>query len=109
MHICSLILMCIFACRKSPNIPFVPLEEPSMITSHCEFDVEYCPPPGSTKGEYEAAHSALDDCLTGCIDTNQTEDLNDADILKKCALICDQSSYLELIPTPSSIDIQVLE
>ena len=104
-----LVLMCTFACRKSSTTPEMILEKPSMITSHCEVGLESCTPPGSTKGKYEAAHSAIDDCLTGCIDTNQTEDRNDVDIWKECALICDQSSYLDLIPTPTSFEIQVLE
>ena len=103
-----ILVMCVLACRKPANLPET-LEEPSMITSHCTFDLESCPSAGSTKGEYEAAHSALDDCLTGCIDANQTEHPNDEDLWKECALICDQSLYLDLIPTPTSFDIQVLE
>ena len=98
-----------FSCRKAPNAPETISEPPSMITSHCVFDLEYCPPPGSTKGEYEAAHSALEDCLTGCMDTNQAEERTNEEVWKGCALICDQYSYLDLIPTPTSFDIQVLE
>ncbi len=104
-----MVLMCTFACRKTRTTPEMIIDKPSMVTSHCDVGLEYCPPPGSTKGVYEAAHSAVGDCLTGCIDANQTEDRNDEDIWKDCALICDQSPYLELIPTPTSIDIQVLE
>lgn len=106
-----LIFLIVFAlaCRKSPTLPETPLEEQSMITDHCTFDLESCPPPGSTKGEYEAAYSALDDCLTGCMDTNQVEEQNNEEVLKECALICEQSPYLELIPTPTSFDIKVRE
>lgn len=108
MYARFIILMCVLACRKPANLPET-LEESSMVTSHCAFDLESCPPAGSTKGEYEAAYSALDDCLTGCMDSNQTEDSDDKTVWTECALICDQSSYLELIRTPISVDLQVLE
>ena len=84
--------------------------DPSIMkASHCKFNLEACPPPGSNKGLYEAAHSALEDCLTGCMDANQTEDRSDEDVWEECALICDQSPYLELIPTPTSFELQVIE
>ena len=105
----SFLIVFALGCRKSPTLPETSLEEPSMIINHCTFTLESCPPPSSTKGEYEAAYSALDDCLTGCMDSNQTEDRDDKGVWTECALICDQSSCLELIRTPTSIDIQVLE
>ena len=103
-----IVVMSAFSCRKSPNIPETMIE-PALITSHCTFGLEDCPPPGSTKGEYEAAYSALEDCLTGCMDSNQTQGDDNKAVWTECALICDQSSYLELIRMPTSIDIQVLE
>ena len=105
----ALLMMCTFACRKPVQETNKISEPHSMVTSYCEFSLEYCPPAGSTKGEYEAAHSALEDCLTGCMDTNQSDERSNEDISMECALLCDQSSYLELIPTPTSFDIQVLE
>ena len=105
----ALMMMCTFACLKPVKEPNKSPEADSMITSYCTFSLEYCPPPGSTRGEYEAAHSALDDCLTGCMATNQNDERSEEDIWRECALICDQSSYLELIPTPTSLELQVLE
>ena len=105
----TLLMMCTFACRKPVKEPNKSPESHSMVTSYCTFSLEYCPPPGSTRGEYEAAHSALDDCLTGCMDTNQNDARSEEDIWTECALLCDQSSYLELIPTPTSLEIQTLE
>ena len=71
-----------------------------MTVSYCAFGLEVCPPPGSSKGEYEAAHSALNDCLTGCID-HQTNDNSGEDRWRECTLLCDNSSYLDLIQTPT--------
>ena len=96
------------ACHTTQKQQVMSVDQSAMKASHCKFGLEYCPPPGSTKGVYEAAHSALEDCLTGCMD-NQTEDRNDEDLWTECTLICDQSSYLELIPTPISLELQVLE
>ena len=97
------------ACHTTPKQQVMNVERSTMKTSHCAFGLEACPPPGSTRGVYEAAHSALNDCLTGCIDDNQTEDRSDENVWKECALICNKSAYLELIPTPTSLDLQVLE
>ena len=97
------------ACHTAKKQQVMSIEQSTMKTSHCTFGLENCPSFGSTKGVYEAAHSALEDCLTGCMDDNQTNDRSDENVREECALICDQSSYLELIPTPTSIDIQVLE
>ena len=97
------------ACHTTPKQQVMNVERSTMKTSHCDFGLEKCPPPGSTRGVYEAAHSALNDCLTGCMDDNQTEDQSDENVWEECALICDQSAYLELIPTPTSLDLQVLE
>ena len=110
MHLHSILLMMsTLACRKTQPIPETVIE-PSMKTSHCAFDLEDCAHPGATKGEYEAAHSAFNDCLTGCVELNQTDKRSDEDILKECALLCDQSSYLEsIIPVLNSYDIQILE
>ena len=105
----ALLMMCLFACRKPIKETNENSEPHSMVTSYCTFSLEYCPPPGSTRGEYEAAHAALEDCVTGCMDTNQNDERSEEDIWKACALICDQSSYLELIPTPISLELQVLE
>ena len=97
------------ACHTTQKQQAMRVDQSAMKVSHCKFALENCPPPGSTKGVYEAAHSALEDCLTGCMDNNQTDDRNDENVWEECALICDQSSYLDLIPTPTSIELQVLE
>ena len=103
------LVMCNAACHTTQKQQVMSIDQPAMKVSHCKFDLEKCPPPGSSKGVYEAAHSAMNDCLTGCMDDNQTDDRSDENVWEECALICDQSSYLELIPTPTSLELQVLE